>query len=138
MRWIAVISASLRVRSSFNYINSKVIIFIVWLICKIHIVCHCLIYYQEVCRVLRISKHRFTFYTMSNRINVMFRDYSLIYIIWFWRCAGELKKSEPEEDEHYIISKALQTVKYCELLPQDQKMFRQILDRVAIKSFENS
>ena len=46
------------------------------------------------------------------------------------RCAGEIKKADPKEDEHYIISKALQTVKYCELLPQDQKMFRQILDRV--------
>ena len=47
----------------------------------------------------------------------------------FYRSAGELKKAQQNEDEHYIISQALQTVKYCELLPQDQEMFKKILDK---------
>ncbi|XP_059098400.1 dynein axonemal heavy chain 7-like [Tigriopus californicus] len=54
-------------------------------------------------------------------------EFGLRSIISILRSAGELKKISQDEDEHYLISKALQTVKYCELLPQDQKMFRDIL-----------
>ncbi|CAB4061833.1 DNAH [Lepeophtheirus salmonis] len=41
--------------------------------------------------------------------------------------AGTLKKTSPLEDENIIICKAIHTVKYCELLPQDQEMFKNIL-----------
>jgi dynein heavy chain len=56
-------------------------------------------------------------------------EFGLRSIISILRSAGELKKVKQNEDEHYIISLALQTVKYCELLPQDQKMFKAILDK---------
>ena len=57
-------------------------------------------------------------------------EFGLRSIVSILRSAGDFKKSKPDDDEHYLISKALQTVKYCELLPQDQKMFRQILDKM--------
>ena len=57
-------------------------------------------------------------------------EFGLRSIISILRCAGELKKSQQSEDEHYLMSQALQTVKYCELLPQDQVMFKKILDKV--------
>ena len=57
-------------------------------------------------------------------------EFGLRSIVSVLRSAGDFKKSKPDEDEHYVISKALQTVKYCELLPQDQTMFRQILDKM--------
>ena len=71
---------------------------------------------------------------------ILFNDNNILYSIFLYsnRCAGELKKSEPTEDEHYIISKALQTCKYCELLPQDQKMFKQILDRVSMLTLHHA
>ena len=45
-------------------------------------------------------------------------EFGLRSIISILRAAGELKKMKQDEDEHYIMSQALQTVKYCELLPQ--------------------
>ena len=60
-------------------------------------------------------------------------EFGLRSIISILRSAGELKKSKQDEDEHYIVSLALQTVKYCELLPQDQEMFKQILDKTFFK-----
>jgi dynein heavy chain len=57
-------------------------------------------------------------------------EFGLRSIVSVLRSAGDLKKSEQKEDEHYIISRALQTVKYCELLPQDQRMFKGILEHV--------
>ena len=57
-------------------------------------------------------------------------EFGLRSIISILRAAGELKKMKQDEDEHYIMSQALQTVKYCELLPQDQEMFKKILDKV--------
>ena len=56
-------------------------------------------------------------------------EFGLRSIISVLRSAGELKKMKQSEDEHYIVSQALQTVKYCELLPQDQEMFKEILDK---------
>ena len=56
-------------------------------------------------------------------------EFGLRSIVSILRSARELKKAQQDEDEHYIISQALQTVKYCELLPQDQEMFKQILDK---------
>ena len=57
-------------------------------------------------------------------------EFGLRSIISILSSAGALKFTHQAEDEHYLISKALQTVKYCELLPQDQKMFRDILTHV--------
>ena len=56
-------------------------------------------------------------------------EFGLRSIISILRSAGELKKNNQDEDEHYLISQALQTVKFCELLPQDQEMFKKILDK---------
>ena len=47
-------------------------------------------------------------------------EFGLRSIISILRSAGELKKNNQDEDEHYLISQALQTVKFCELLPQVQ------------------
>ena len=57
-------------------------------------------------------------------------EFGLRSIISILRSAGDLKKNHQAEDEHYLISRALQTVKYCELLPQDQRMFKDILAHV--------
>ncbi len=45
-------------------------------------------------------------------------EFGLRSIISILRSAGELKKLNQKEDEHYLVSQALQIVKYCELLPQ--------------------
>ena len=100
--WIVIFPASLRVRSSLNHFDTKVRIEC-WAECK---------------ETPRLDSYWLRF------------PFDICTSIFYLRCAGEIKKSEPSEDEHYIISKALHTVKYCELLPQDQKMFRQILDKV--------
>ncbi len=57
-------------------------------------------------------------------------EFGLRSIISILRSAGELKKAKQDEDEHHLISQALQMVKYCELLPQDQKMFKETLDHL--------
>ena len=44
--------------------------------------------------------------------------------IFFLASDNDFYSQRQDEDEHYLISRALQTVKYCELLPQDQTMFK--------------
>lgn len=57
-------------------------------------------------------------------------EFGLRSMVSVLRSARDLKKIEQNEQEHHLISKALQTVKYCELLPQDQGMFKDILSHV--------
>ena len=61
-------------------------------------------------------------------------EFGLRSIISILRAAQELKKAQQDEDEHYIMSQALLSVKYCELLPQDQEMFKKILGKVFNKA----
>ena len=57
-------------------------------------------------------------------------EFGLRSMVSVLRSARDLKKTEQSEEEHHLISKALQTVKYCELLPQDQGMFKDILSHL--------
>lgn len=60
-------------------------------------------------------------------------EFGLRSIISILQSTGPLKKCHQDEDEHYLISRALQTVKYCELLPQDQTMFKAVLGHVFLQ-----
>ncbi|QQP52952.1 Uncharacterized protein FKW44_005260, partial [Caligus rogercresseyi] len=57
-------------------------------------------------------------------------EFGLRSFISILRSAGALKKLNPNEDENAIICKAIHTVKYCELLPQDQEIFKSILSHL--------
>ena len=60
-------------------------------------------------------------------------EFGLRSIMSILQSTGPLKKSQQDEDEHYLISRALLTVKYCELLPQDQTMFKEVLHHVFLQ-----
>ena len=63
-------------------------------------------------------------------------EFGLRSIISILRSAGELKKNNQDEDEHYLISQALQTVKFCEMISNDNGHSLQKIFHGKLKNFK--